>query len=87
MGQPVHGAREAVWGLLGAGHYVVVHTARVGEFAHIQHVADWLAYFKFPVLPLTVHKPLCDVYVDDKALRFVDWVSCGDALDRMGTQK
>jgi hypothetical protein len=87
MGKPVHGAMEACWGLVADGHVVIVHTARVGAIDHVQHVADWLTYFGFPVLPITVHKPIADVYVDDKALRFVDWHSCGGALERMATQQ
>jgi hypothetical protein len=83
MGKPVHGALESVWSLVADGHVVIVHTARTQTSMHTQHVVDWLAYFGFPVLPVSVFKPVADCYVDDKALRFVDWHQASDALDRL----
>lgn len=73
MGQPVEGAVEACWQLAGDGHLLMVHTARAQIDEYVQHVVDWLTYFKFPVMPVVVFKPIADVYVDDKALRFTYW--------------
>lgn len=87
MGKPVHGAMEACWSLVADGHVLSVHTARTQSGAHVGHVIDWLNYFGFPVMLVTVAKPVADVYVDDKALRFVDWVAASSALERMGTQQ
>lgn len=83
MGKPVHGAAEACWSLSAQGHELVVHTARTSEERHVGHVADWLLYFHFPPMAISVCKPQADVYLDDKALRFVDWLSASDALARI----
>ena len=74
MGKPVPGALEAIEYLVACGHKVLVHTARVRAVDHIAHVADWLDYFGFPtVVAVCAFKPMADVYLDDKGMRFDDW--------------
>lgn len=71
MGQPVGGAWAALVSLNALGAKVVVSTAR----PDVAHVRDWLRYFGFEpyVAEVTHEKPRADVYVDDQAIRFVEW--------------
>lgn len=73
MGPPVEGALAAVNYLIDQGHTLVVHTARIREGDNGTHVVQWLAYWKFPEIPVALRKPYADVYVDDKGLRFGNW--------------
>jgi hypothetical protein len=83
MGKPIEGALQAVKVLLLNGHTVVVHSSRAQTEMQAHHVWEWLTYYEFPTLTntkppggiveLSVAKPLADVYVDDKGLRFVEW--------------
>lgn len=73
MGVPVSGAVSACWAFQRAGDIVIVHTARAQREEDAAHVQRWLAYFDFPVMPVVVAKPLADVYLDDRAVRFVAW--------------
>lgn len=75
MGPPVDGAFEAVRALQRDGHDLIVQTARVMNEDRALHVHDWLSYWGFPPLHISIGKPMADVYLDDKGLRFRDWPS------------
>lgn len=80
MGRPVEGALEAVEVLQQAGYEVVVLTA------HTQHqfIRDWLRYYEFPNLWVTNVKPVADLYVDDRAVRFTgDWRNTMAEIERV----
>jgi hypothetical protein len=83
MGRPLPGALEGVRALIGRGHTVVVHTVRGDRPEHVQ---EWLAYFDFPPLPVTNIKPRADVYVDNRAIRFLDWDQTLTALGAEPTE-
>lgn len=70
MGQPCAGAVEAMTALRRRGFQLVVFTCnRIGP------VSDWLKHFNVPHDLVTNTKPDADVYIDDRALRHVDWPS------------
>lgn len=69
---PVHGAVEACLALQQAGFELVIFTAR----QDIPAIDAWLAKHGFPAMPVTHTKPPAALYIDDRALRFVDWLDC-----------
>jgi phosphoglycolate phosphatase-like HAD superfamily hydrolase len=73
MGPPMAGAVEGVNRLIELGYKPTVYTVRATSVAAAKAVAQWLAYFKFPVMDVTNNKPNCDLYLDDKAVRFTSW--------------
>lgn len=73
MGMPVEGALEAVRVWKGRGYGLVVHTTKARTESGRQAVTDWLAFYGFPALPVTDVKPDAEVYLDDRAVRFVSW--------------
>jgi hypothetical protein len=73
MGPPLPGALAAIEELQRQGHSLTVHTARVRTEEQLRHVEDWLAYFGFRNVPVFLLKPMADVYLDDKAMRHVEW--------------
>lgn len=85
MGKPVAGARTAVELLLASGHELVVHSSRVRRVEDGRHVVEWMAYFGFPneAIHVSLAKPLADVYLDDKAVRFVAWPEAMAELQRI----
>lgn len=80
MGPPLPGALDAINRLIANGDKVIVHTVRGATLAGTKAVVDWLEYFKFPPMAVTATKPNADYYVDDKALRHVDWDATMKAL-------
>lgn len=71
LAEPIAGAREALQKLRAAGHTVVIYTARGwGEFRVTQR---WLDDHGFEYDGLHMGKPIADVWIDDRAIRFTDW--------------
>lgn len=74
MGKPIEGAMEALWELHNDGAIIVIHTTWADTEKKCQAIAKWCQYFKIPYDFITNQKPDCDVYLDNRALRFYNWV-------------
>lgn len=81
FGPPMSGAIADVYALQAEGHDVFVHTVMGNNAAGTKAVRDWLDYFGFPALEI-VGKPNADYYVDDRALKFVDWPTAYTEITR-----
>jgi len=79
LAQPIAGAREALAKLRAAGYIVVIYTARGwGEYRVAQ---QWLDDHGFEYDGLHMGKPVADVWIDDRAIRFANW---NDTLRQLG---
>jgi hypothetical protein len=79
LAAPIAGAREALQKLRAAGCIVVIYTARGwGEYRVAKH---WLDEHGFEYDGLHMGKPVADVWVDDRAVRFTNWP---DTLAQLG---
>ncbi len=78
---PLPGAKEAVFAFKTAGCRVVVGSARLdpkllGELLplRIQKLKDWCQQHGLAIDDVVAHKPVADIYVDDKGCHFNgDW--------------
>ena len=70
MGEPMPGAAQAIEELQDQGHQVIIHTVRGNSPKHIE---DWLEFYGFDIDTITATKPVADVYLDDKGMRFTSW--------------
>lgn len=75
MGEPVVGALEALESLYDAGHEVIIHTVKATTQGGRKAVEDWLDHYGADYHAVTAVKPNADIYLDDRAVRFVDWSS------------
>lgn len=68
---PMEGAMEAVSKLVKKGHRVIVFTTRIA----LDDVRVWLIKHKFDIdiNDVTNIKPIAHIYIDDRAVRFIDW--------------
>ncbi len=81
--EPLPGAAERIRALRAAGHYVIILTARnmatcesnlgrvmknVGKLT-----LDWLDQYAIEYDEIYFGKPNADVYLDDRAMRFMAW--------------
>ena len=79
LAEPIEGARESLQKLREDGHTIVIYTARTwGEYRVTQR---WLADHGFEYDGLHMGKPVGDVWIDDRAIRFTNWK---DALAQLG---
>lgn len=67
---PVDGAVEACHALVEAGWKLYVLSSRT----NLEPVAAWLLLHGFPSMILTRVKPIAICYVDDRAVRFTNWL-------------
>jgi hypothetical protein len=71
LAEPLPGAREGLTALSAAGHTVVIHTAR--SWSEYRMTKAWLEQHDLPFDAIQMGKPVADVIVDDRAIRFTDW--------------
>lgn len=80
MGRPLPGALESINKLFSDGHQIIVHTLWATTPAGKIAVEKWLEYWNFPPFIVTNIKPKADYYVDDKAIRHIDWPTTMEAI-------
>lgn len=73
MGEPIVGAKEALTKMRADGHEIIIFTVRAKNDADTKVVHDWMIYYSIPFDTITNIKQACDVYIDDKAIRFTSW--------------
>lgn len=79
LAKPIDGAREALAELRAAGYIVVIYTARGwGEYRVAKR---WLDDHGFVCDGLHMGKPVADLWIDDRAVRFTNWK---DVLGQIG---
>lgn len=79
LSEPIAGARVALRKLRAAGHTVVIYTGRGwGEYRGTKR---WLDEHGFEYDGLHMGKPIADVWIDDRAIRFTSWPEALKQLD------
>lgn len=73
MGPPIDGAKEALETLRSQDNEIIIFTVMATTEGGTKAVEDWLVYYEVPFDEVTAIKPNADVFLDDKAIRFVDW--------------
>ena len=78
LASPIDGARAAMHGLRQSGHVIIIHTAR--SWSEYQMTREWLWDNDIPYDELVMGKPVADIVIDDRAVRFSDWASALEGL-------
>jgi len=73
LGPPVKDAVEALNKLKAQGAIIVIFSVWANGEAQRRAMGEWLRFFNVPYDFITNTKPDCDVYLDNKALRFETW--------------
>jgi uncharacterized HAD superfamily protein len=79
LAEPLAGAREALAQLRAAGHTVIIYTAR--NWPEYRVTKKWLDDHGFVYDGLHMGKPVADVWIDDRAIRFTNWT---EVLGQLG---
>lgn len=80
MGQPMPGAVEAMQ-QLSHHNFVTIFTVRAAGPASTEAVHKWLDYFGIPHQRITNIKENFDLFIDDRAVRFIDWAQTLKEID------
>ena len=69
LGPPIQDARNAICYLRNElGHKIIIFSVKPPDI-----IEDWLHYYEIPFDRITMQKPIADLYLDDKAVRFSSW--------------
>lgn len=89
--EPVGGAVDSIKRLKRQGHYIIIDTARhvktcnwnEGQIIARQAkvLIGWLDKHEIPYDEIWFSKPLADLYVDDKAVRFTSWKQINRSIE------
>lgn len=79
MGKPLPGTKDALEHLKHHGDVIIIHTTMANTESGKQAVADWMAYYKIPYDTIMA-KPDATFYVDDKAIKHIDWRTTLDEI-------
>ena len=71
LAEPIPGAVDAVNSIHKSGHTVIIWTARGWE--QFKTTQDWLRRYEVSYDVLLMGKPLVDIFIDDRAIRFRSW--------------
>ena len=82
LARQIDGAREALEQLRAAGHTIVIYTAR--GWAEYRMTRAWLDEHGIPYDALQMGKPIADVWIDDRAIRFESWPQTLAKLRELG---
>ena len=84
LGQPIEGAVEAIRQLRAQGHYIIIFPTWADNQKRRQALVDWLTYFNIGFDDITSVKPDADCYIDDRAVRFDNWLQALKAIRDVG---
>lgn len=73
MGLPIVGAKDALWGFQSRGDKIIIFCVWASSETTVSVIMDWCKFYDIPFEKITNVKPQCDVYIDDKAVRFTNW--------------
>jgi uncharacterized HAD superfamily protein len=71
LAEPIPGAVESVNAIHKSGHTVIIWTARGWE--QYRTTENWLKRNGVSYDVLLMGKPIVDVFIDDRAIRFQEW--------------
>lgn len=73
MGPPIEGAKDALKDIRNAGNEIIIFTVWGGTDQGRDTIKKWMQYYEIPFDSITNVKPNADIFIDDRAVRFIDW--------------
>lgn len=83
MGTPFEEAPTMLKRLYNRRHTIIIHTVMATTPQGQKIVEDWLTYYKIKHHGVTAVKPNADIYLDDRAIRHIDWATTWQQLKEM----
>ena len=81
LAKPLPGAIESVNKLFSEGHTIIFYSAR--SWMEYEITSDWLKRNGFLYHQLILGKPIGDIWIDDRAMRFENWDNTLEYLERL----
>lgn len=81
LAKPLPGAIESINKLFEQGNIIIIYSART--WMEYEMTVDWLSKNNVKYHQLILGKPIGDVWIDDRALRFDNWENISTILQKM----
>lgn len=78
MAKPLPNAVDTLKKLKWAGHHITIYTGR--GWSEYAMTLTWLKKYDIPCDLLLCGKPLYDLWIDDRALKFINWDEIHNAI-------
>ena len=78
LARPLRGAKETVNGFFRAGHKIIIYSSR--SWQEYEMTERWLKKNGFRYHQLVLGKPIGEIWIDDRALRFTGWKKARKAV-------
>lgn len=78
LAKPHEGAVESINKLYEEGHTLIIYSAR--SWMEYEMTVDWLQKHGVKYHQLVMGKPIGDVWIDDRAIRYTGWNEVMDTL-------
>ena len=73
LGEPMAGAKETIERLRYERSATIIVHSVWAKGSGVKAIADWMDFYEIPYHKITNEKPNADIYLDDRAVRFVTW--------------
>lgn len=71
MAKPLPNAKKSINKLYKEGYIIILYSAR--SWMEYEMTAKWLQKYNFKYHQLIMGKPIGDVWIDDRAIKYTDW--------------
>ena len=82
LAKPINGAIESINKLYDQGHIIIIYSAR--SWQEYEMTEHWLKLNNIRYHQLVMGKPMGDVWIDDRAVKFSNW---NDTLNQIENGK
>lgn len=82
LGQPIEGVNRALHAYKNEGALITIHSVWADTDQKCRAISEWCRYFDIPYDFITNKKPIADAYIDNRAIRFIDWEQTKRDIER-----
>jgi len=79
LAKPIKGASESINKLYSEGHTIILYSSR--SWQEYEMTTEWLKSFEIKYHQLILGKPIGDLWIDDRAIRFKAWDDIINIID------
>ena len=82
LAKPLEGAVNGINKLYNEGHTIIIYSSRT--WMEFEMTSDWLKKHKIKYHQLVLGKPIGDLWIDDRAMRFNGWKKVMEDIKHKG---
>ncbi len=85
LAKPLPNAIETINKLYEEGNTIIIYSART--WAEFEMTTEWLKKYRLKYHQLMLGKPVGDIWIDDRAIKFENWKVIKDIVNKKKSKK